>query len=220
VFGRTRFYYDLQVHTRRYSRCSSIDPEALIEIARRRGLDGLVLTEHEHRWSTEALEALRRRAGAPDFGLFAGCEVRTYHQDRCTGDLLVFGMEPPQPPCTIDEVCRQARRVGALVIAPHPLVPGQGIGEELHLAAIDALEVFNHRYRKVCERRQLLQTWRATGLPGVAGSDAHAPDEIGRHCTVFARRLRDLQELNAAIRAGQCRPWPALPPLFTRMRVR
>jgi hypothetical protein len=42
---------DVHLHTRRYSRCSRIEPGALIDRAVRAGLDGVVITEHHHQWS-------------------------------------------------------------------------------------------------------------------------------------------------------------------------
>ena len=53
---------DLHVHTRRYSPCAeALDPDHLPERLESLGLDGLVITEHDHLWSTEDIEYLNRR---------------------------------------------------------------------------------------------------------------------------------------------------------------
>ena len=41
------------------------------------------------------------------------------------------------------------------------------------------------------------------GLPGVAGSDAHRPEEVGRCITILEREIRTEQELIAELRAGR-----------------
>ena len=42
-------------------------------------------------------------------------------------------------------------------------------------------------------------------LPGVGGSDAHTPAEVGRAATAFDNRLHDEDDLLAALRSGRYR---------------
>jgi len=49
---------DIHVHTRRFSPCSTVDPEQLIDQAVRAGLDGVVVTEHGCQWDQAELDAL------------------------------------------------------------------------------------------------------------------------------------------------------------------
>ena len=51
---------DLHMHTAPASPCSSISVEALIAEARRIGLDGIVITDHNYWWSEEEVARLRR----------------------------------------------------------------------------------------------------------------------------------------------------------------
>jgi len=44
------------------------------------------------------------------------------------------------------------------------------------------------------------------GRPGVAGSDAHMPSEVGRYATVFERELTREEEMLAELRAGRFLP--------------
>ena len=57
---------DLHVHTSRYSFCSHISPEELIRLAPERGIDGIVITEHDWQWTNEEIknlqESLERKA--------------------------------------------------------------------------------------------------------------------------------------------------------------
>lgn len=66
---------DLHTHTTRYSDCSRLAPEALVDLARARGLSGLVLTEHHACWPEHELAELAARA--PELTLYPGVEVST-----------------------------------------------------------------------------------------------------------------------------------------------
>jgi hypothetical protein len=77
------FIIDLHVHTSPASPCSSADVNLLIEEAKRIGLDGTCLTDHNFVWEPAEVEELRQRH---DFLVLAGNEITT---DQ--GDMLVFG---------------------------------------------------------------------------------------------------------------------------------
>ncbi|MCX8038854.1 MAG: PHP domain-containing protein [Candidatus Sumerlaeia bacterium] len=206
---RRKFYFDLQVHTRRFSPCSCIPPEEVVAAARVQGLDGVALTEHFGGWTAEDLKALKETAGGGDFVILSGYEIRTHTEDRATGDLLVFGVaERPSEPCSIDALCREVHKQGGVVIAPHPFAGLQGIGDEVYSARIDGLEVYNARYGSRSQFRRALEAWHQLGIAGVACSDAHAPEEIGRFCTEFDDCIASERDLVEAIKAQRCRPRP------------
>jgi predicted metal-dependent phosphoesterase TrpH len=54
--------FDIHVHTRKYSGCSFIDPEDLIQQAVEAKLDGLAITEHGMRWPDDEFASLRSLA--------------------------------------------------------------------------------------------------------------------------------------------------------------
>ena len=55
-----RFAIDLHLHTRRYSPCAElVPPEEIASSARRAGLSGVVLTDHDVLWSIEETKELR-----------------------------------------------------------------------------------------------------------------------------------------------------------------
>jgi len=211
--GPRKYYYDLHIHTRRYSPCSIIEPAEVIAAARARGLDGIALTEHGVRWPAPEIEELKAECGRASFPLLVGCEISTRSGDGGTGDLLVFGLsEVPDGPCSIDEVCRRAHGQGGVVVAPHPFAEIQGIRDEVYSSRIDGIEVYNHRYRGSRQIRLAEKAWRQLDLVGVAGSDAHEISEIGRCCTEFDDPLRTERDLIEAILARRCRPRPKSPP--------
>lgn len=194
------FPIDLHVHTGRYSPCAeALLPELLAPTARARRLAGVVLADHDVLWAEEEVRALQRR----DEGvrLFRGmeCSARGAH-------LVMVGLEEPapfyrgMPPL---EAVELAHRQGACVILPHPFRDGDP-PEELW-AAVDAVEVASLSFTAVAARRSwaLARRW---GRPAVAGSDAHAPRQVGWAWTTFPRMPRDERELAELIRSGRGRP--------------
>ena len=79
------------MHTRRYSKCSVIDPDRLIRQAVRVGLDGIVITEHHHQWTDTELAELVAKSG--EFGFLA---LAAFEYTSSQGDLLIYGLKPSQ----------------------------------------------------------------------------------------------------------------------------
>jgi len=198
---------DLHIHTRPKSPCSAIDPSALLEEARRAGLDGVCLTEHQNPWSPGEVEELMRAGG---IRVFQGNEITTNQ-----GDILVFGYDREvKGVVPIQDLRKEVEAVGGLMIAAHPfrgflLFGISQLQLDLEQACkrsvfqhVDGLEIHNCKVtdpendmaRRVAER---------LGLLGVAGSDAHRLDEVGKCITIFEREVRAEQELIEEMRAGR-----------------
>lgn len=198
---------DLHIHTRPRSPCSAIDPVELIRQARKVGLDGLCLTEHQSLWDPTEIAELAARDG---IRIFQGNEVTTNQ-----GDILVFGYEEDvKGVVAIQELREAVKAAGGLMIAAHPfrgfLVFGFAqLQMDLDQACcrsvfryVDGLEILNCRLTAQ-ENDLARQVAQRLGLLGVAGSDAHRLDEVGRCVTVFQREIRTETELIEELRAGR-----------------
>ncbi len=64
---------DCHIHTTLYSPCSRLTPEAACKRALAKGLQGIVLTEHQRQWPAREIEALRFEF--PDLAIFNGMEL-------------------------------------------------------------------------------------------------------------------------------------------------
>jgi predicted metal-dependent phosphoesterase TrpH len=165
---------DLHCHTR-YSYDSLTTYEALLRWMDKRGLDMVAITDHNT--TTGALEFHNR---APDRFL-VGQEIETRD-----GELIgLFLQEEVSPGLSPEETIARIRAQGGLVGAPHPLdrLRGTAMGREVLETIreqLDFLEVFNARTIHADDNRQAQQLAARWGLPGSAGSDAHAPFEVGR----------------------------------------
>jgi predicted metal-dependent phosphoesterase TrpH len=170
---------ELHCHTHA-SGDSRADPARLVAAARRKGLDRLAITDHNT--TTGAFEA----AALDPERVIVGEEILTTE-----GELLAYFLreEIPRglsPEATIDRL----RAQGAVIAVSHPFdYVRRGAWPEASLRRIlplvDALEVFNARTWDARPNRRAAEWARQAGLPGIAGSDAHAAFEVGTARTLL-----------------------------------
>lgn len=195
--------FELHSHTAEYSSCSHIPAADLIRHCINRDLQGLVLTDHHHLWTPQALADLLKKCAVPNhFIVLSGQEVRTSD----FGDVLVYGADAP-----IEEGTRAsdiARRFpeAALVLA-HPYRNGK-IPDARVLASpvFQAIEIFNAN-QNVFENIRGLQDWHRYRFTATGGTDIHARDYCGTYPTVFDHPIDSIQALAHEIRMGRCRPF-------------
>ena len=198
---------DLHVHTRPRSPCSAIDPADLLKEARRAALDALCLTEHQNRWGDDEIDELTGNGG---IHFFQGNEITTNQ-----GDILVFGYhEDLRGVVPIQDLHKAVKDVGGLMIAAHPfrgflLFGITQLRMDLHQASqraifqyVNGLEIFNGRLTDT-ENQMASQVAEHLGLLGVAGSDAHRLEEVGRCVTILEREVSSEPELIAELRGGR-----------------
>lgn len=204
------FFIDLHVHTSPASPCSSAHVDDLIKEARRIGLNGICLTDHNYVWQANQVEELRRKH---DFLVLRGNEITT---DQ--GDMLVFGLEKEiKGIISMEDLGKEVQKANAFMIAAHPfrgfLVFGAGqVGltpekamERSLFKLVDGVEVMNG---KVTEKENGFAAKVASGLglPVTGGSDAHEVEEVGKYATCFPGVIKDEDDLLAALKSGNYSP--------------
>jgi predicted metal-dependent phosphoesterase TrpH len=201
---------DLHVHSSPASPCSSITVEDLIAEARRIGLGGICLTDHNHCREARDLEDLRQRHG---YLILGGNEITT---DQ--GDILVFGLEEDiRGVVRLEELRKKVLHAEGFMVAAHPfrgfltfgigylgLTPEKARRRPL-FQAVDALEVLNSRVSEK-ENHFAVQVAEGLHLAVTGGSDAHREGEVGRFATRFAGPVRNEREMIAALKSGQTKP--------------
>ncbi|MFH1137377.1 MAG: PHP domain-containing protein [Pseudomonadota bacterium] len=201
---------DLHVHTFPASPCASSGVDQVVLEAKRIGLDGICLTDHNYVWSADEVERLRREH---DFLVLRGNEITT---DQ--GDVLVFGLERDvKGVIHLEDLRREVLDSGGYMIAAHPfrgfltfnasqlgLTPEKAM-ERSMFRQVDSIEVLNG---KVTPRENEFSSRVAAGLgfSGTGGSDAHQVDEVGRYAVEFDRAVENETDLIAALKSGAFRP--------------
>ena len=208
---------DLHIHTLVGSMDSDISPKRLAESASAAGLTGVALTEHMSRWLPDEAERFREESG-----LFV---VNAREWSTEMGHIIVLGLDRHvRGTARARDLRRTCEENGAYMILCHPFryFPGPSnflfgdrreaqefspevLAEHPLFQLVDAVEVLNGG---CIERENVLaqEVVQVLGMPGVAGSDAHMPTEVGRYATVFEKELESEQDLLAELRGGRFQP--------------
>jgi hypothetical protein len=174
-------------------------PGRLINVARRRGLQRLAVTDHN------VLEGARRAAVIDPELIIPAEEIMT-----TGGELLGYYVREVVPPgLSPQKTIEILRQQGAVISVAHPFDAARvGHWDEAELRDIlplvDAVEVFNARVVTAAQNRRAAALAAAAGKPGTAGSDAHAYLEVGR-TTMRLPDFHDAESLRAALSAGEVR---------------
>jgi predicted metal-dependent phosphoesterase TrpH len=164
---------DLHVHTA-YSADSKISIRQLLKwFSKQTSLDGIAITDHD---SIEGYRQLKKSGiNNDDFLIIPGIEI-SYPQ----GHILVLDIteEPSKLMITTEEVIDFAKEQGGLIIIAHPY-RFNGLRDSAENFPGDAIEILNPTASKE-ENRSAKLLAQSRNLPGIAGSDAHRIEDIGR----------------------------------------
>ena len=205
---------DIHTHTYPTSDDSLLNPEQLIEEAKRIGLDGVCITDHDGFWDPKEVVELSR---VHNFLVLPGCEVTTEE-----GHLLVYGLSKyvfgMHRAALVKNLVDQAG--GAIAVA-HPYRRTYRQHSDDNPAAYyemldratrntvfplsDAVEVFNGRGSKQ-ENAFAHEIAKRFGIPGTGASDAHRLEDLGTFATEFHRPVRCLEDLIRELKAGRFSP--------------
>jgi len=102
---------------------------------------------------------------------------------------------------TLESVVDFAMERAALIVIPHPYRAHSGIGNAAERIQADAIEVINPS-ASLRENKLAEELAKARNLPGVAGSDAHKPEETWTAYTEIDSQL-DVSSVLNAIKNGR-----------------
>ncbi|MFQ5759003.1 MAG: PHP domain-containing protein [Candidatus Bathyarchaeia archaeon] len=198
---------DLHVHTC-YSSDGITTPREVAAYSKRRGLDGVAITDHDT--VDGALRLLRKT----DLIIIPGVEITT-----SGGHILAFNITKSIPSnLRPSETIQRIHEAGGIAAVAHPVTLIRGWRSTDTILNFDAVEVINsstfpfslstHLSRKLAVR---------LNLPQIAGSDAHYGPEIG-----FAYTLIDadpeVDEIVQAIKGGVAIPFGRAIPWRLRLK--
>lgn len=178
------------------SKDSLVRPADLVAEAARKGIDRLIITDHNR------LEgALRARELDPE-RVIVGEEIKTTR-----GELLAaFVSEHVPPNLTPLETIARLRSQGAFISVSHPFDLqryGWPLPDLLEIAPyVDAIEVFNARCLDARMNSQAAEFARQHHLAGTVGSDAHTLGELGQ-ATLLLPPFASAEDLKTVIWDGQ-----------------
>jgi predicted metal-dependent phosphoesterase TrpH len=180
-----------------YSKDSLVTPEQLIKTCRRKGIDRVIITDHNN--TRGAIAAWKI---APEL-VVIGEEIMT-----TKGEILAaYLIEEIPPNLSPLETIKRLRAQGAFISIAHPFDTtrhGHWQEEDLFeiLPLVDAIETFNARCLLPSMNEKAENFAKRFKLPSTVGSDAHSCFELGR-ATLTLPKFNSAHELRAVIRQGR-----------------
>lgn len=159
--------FDLHIHSS-YSYDSILKPRKIIDVAIKKGLDGIAITDHNT--IQGGLEA-RNINKDPNLVVIVGCEIYTD-----IGDIIGLFLEQEIKSRDHMGVIREIKDQGGIVVLPHPY-RSHKLNPQL-IENVDAIEAFNsiNNESENIKASKLAEKYKK---PILAGSDAHFASEIG-----------------------------------------
>lgn len=181
-----------------YSPDGICSPESLIKIAKKKGLEGIALTDHN---STKGWQRAKKEADKLGLLLIPGEEIKIKENGKTIGEILAYFIDKEINPKnkTTKEVIEEIHSQGGLAIIAHPYhwkKPFKKIEECKNLA--DGIEVFNARSQSKKGNKKSLELAKNNNLPITAGSDSHTIIEIGN--AYIEADVQTIEELKEAIK--------------------
>ncbi|MEM3613525.1 MAG: PHP domain-containing protein [Candidatus Bathyarchaeia archaeon] len=199
---------DLHVHT-----CHSYDglikPREIAIYAKRAGLNGIAITDHD-----TIDGALKLAKIVADLLIIPSIEISSLE-----GHIIGLNIQEIVPKkLTAEETIERIHSLGGLAIACHPKAFFKAsLGQKMN-KNFDAVEVVNaSAFPFKHSTKQALEMAKNLGVPQVGGSDAHYAPEIGSAYTLVNAEL-NCEEIVKAISKGLCEPFGKAIPLGTRLK--
>jgi predicted metal-dependent phosphoesterase TrpH len=186
---------DLHVHTN-HSKDGESSVEEILRVEEEAGLDAIAITDHD---SVDGAKLALTISST--VLVIPGIEVSTKQ-----GHLLVLGVTEIIPAgLDVVDTVNIARRMGALLILPHPYhIWRHGVArrKKAGMMVVDAVEGFNSRYIVGSANNKAARIAKRLGKPCVGGSDAHNAKFVGFGRT-YVDSERNVPAILDAIRAGK-----------------
>jgi len=190
---KTLIRADLHIHTT-ISDDSTVTPKVFVEqLAAHPFIKVAALTDHN---TVQGCKLTLQLASAyPDILIIPGVEIST-----AEGDIVILGtQELPPEPWTVGSVVDFARETGSVSVVAHPYRE-YGMGDIARKYKFDAVEILNGA-SSASANRSAQELARIMDVPGVAGTDAHKPEDLFTVYTEIQAEL-DVEEILKAVKKG------------------
>lgn len=168
--------FDLHIHSK-YSGDSLLEPGKIIKIGKKKGLDGIAVTDHDTIKGGLVASKIDKEF------VIVGAETRTEY-----GDVIGLFLKEEIKSSRFIEVVEEIKEQDGVVVLAHPFRKNIKFPTDL-LRYVDLIEGFNARSKKEDNERayELAMKFKK---PMTAGSDAHLGFEVGRGRTIVNSEVK------------------------------
>ncbi|HYA32413.1 MAG TPA: PHP-associated domain-containing protein [Candidatus Bathyarchaeia archaeon] len=183
---------DLHIHSK-HSTDSPIEVATILKLAKKKGLQGVAITDHNTIGG--GIEALRINRD-PGFATIVGCEIETTDKVDILGLFLTEEIQSREG----NEVLEEIKEQDGVAVWAHPYRGGKNLLPSPLIRRMDVIEGFN---AKTLESQNMLARALAERFrkPVIGVSDAHAAAEIGNAAAMIDCSSPD--EIKEALLKGQ-----------------
>jgi predicted metal-dependent phosphoesterase TrpH len=188
-----------------FSKDSLTPPQKLVDACRRKGIDRVIVTDHN------TIEGARAAQSLDPERVIVGEEIMTTRGEILAAYLTeeIPSMLSPQ------ETIARLRTQGAFISVSHPFDQWRSGGwkeDDLLeiIPLVDAIEVYNSRCMNPAFNRRAAEFARKYDLAGTVGSDAHVAFELGRSL-VLLEPFEGAEGLRKVIRGAKYQTHWSLP---------
>jgi len=191
-----------------YSDDGLCSPEALLKSAKKRGLDGIALTDHD---TTKGWNRAIKAAKELRMALILGEEIKIKRGRKTMGEILGYFLKKEIDPKgkTIEQVIDEIKGQGGIAIIAHPYhwkKPFLQLDKYKNL--VDGIEAFNARSQSKRGNQKAIDFAKKNKLAVTAGSDAHHSLEVGdAYLEVEASNLEEFKETILREKMGPVREY-------------
>jgi predicted metal-dependent phosphoesterase TrpH len=195
--GKMTGMLSVEFHSHTHASHDSLTPpQDLINAARLKGIDRLIITDHNTIAGARAAQALD-----PEL-VIVGEEIMTTR-----GEILAaFVIEEVPSHLSPAEAIRRLKDQGAFISVSHPFDRLRSGGWDENdlleiISHVDAIEVYNSRCMFPGFNRAAKRFAEKYNIAGTVGSDAHAAFEVGRSFLVL-EQFEGAEQMRQVIRSG------------------
>ena len=189
---------DLHIHSH-YSKDGFESISDIILEAKKKGLDGIALTDHN---TIDGLDEAKKIGIKNGIIVITGCEIKSMH-----GDILAYGVtDVIKKGMSVTETIYRIHELNGIAVAAHPypeISHRTKMYKFLNLG-FDVIEtknarslLMNYKSKKMAEKLNIPQT---------GGSDAHSLGEIGNAYTEIDSKDKTEKSILEAIKSGKTTP--------------
>ena len=191
---------DLHLHDNKYSTDSHISIEEIVREAKRKGLDGIALTNHENPDVVKEIDELVEKY---DFVIFPGVEYLTKD-----GDIVAFGIDKlPEEQMSAQEFIEYVDKFGGTCTVAHPYrTNNRGLEDKLYtVKGLTAIEGYNGSTSDY-HNGLAVKAGKELGIQVIGSSDAHVVEKVGVYATLLPYKVKNVKELIEALKTNRCKP--------------